>query len=122
MYGFVRGWVTISGAGASPICSRKFPRPMRWMNSPMRSRFLPCSDQSSHMAPSSSFRSSYGGFISTNGTSTEARRAPSTMGAFAPTRIAAPRSVPGESAFGMALMQCMHLTQFSSSTTSLSPS
>ncbi len=57
-----------------------------------------------------------------NGTITEESCAPWTMGALAPRRIVAPVSVPGRSALGIALMQCMHFTQLLSSISSSLPS
>jgi hypothetical protein len=92
------------------------------MNSPMRSRFFPFSLHSSHMAWMSSLRSSYGGSILRKGISTDESRAPSMIGALEPTRIVTPRSLPGASALGIALMQCMQRTQLLSSMARFFPS
>ncbi len=57
-----------------------------------------------------------------NGTSTDESMAPATIGALPPIRMQAPRSLPGRSAFGITLMQCMHFAQSPLSISSVSPS
>ena len=58
----------------------------------------------------------------TNGTNTEDNRAPCTIGAFEPISSVAPRSLPGLSALGITLMQCMQRTHSLLLIVSFSPS
>ena len=91
--------------------SRNAGSPTRWISSPMRSRLVPYSSQKSQMRWISSLIVSNSSSAGTKGISTEESSAPCRMGALAPTRITAPFSLPGRSALGMALMQCMQRTQ-----------
>ena len=84
--------------------------PTRWISSPTRSRFLPYSSQNSQMRLISSFMVSSSSSAGTKGISTEESSAPCMMGALEPIRSTAPRSLPGRSALGITLMQCMQRT------------
>ena len=108
--GLSRGAETISGTGpdqcrretpaAQPAGSVRRPAPGCCRTRPRNPR----SGVTNSLIVSSS--SSAG----TKGTSTDESSAPCMMGALEPIRITAPRSLPGRSALGITLMQCMQCT------------
>src|SRR5512135_3209949 len=107
MNGSFLGSLICCGIGACPIASRNDRIPFISMTSPILSLGFALSSHHSQIFRTRSLTSVYGGSTFMNGTTTHERSEPTTIGAFEPIQMVAPRSPVGLRALVILAMQCM---------------